>query len=286
MQRMKWLCTGILLLFAGSLYAQGLDQRCTQEGDSAYVDWDHGVVMAEGLGAPSSKAKNKAQQNATALRAARLDAARNMLEMIKGINLSSTTTMQDAMVTSDTVRTKVQGKLFGLRPSGKPRYFSDGSVSIMMEASLRQTIPREAMEATVEAEPPRQIGSNTGTIRSVAKLDPGRAYTGLVIDAKGTGVQPAMSPRIYDEDGNELYGSAYVDQAFVQKHGMAGYVKDIEQASANDRVKGTPAVIKALSSSGTNRTDLILANEDAQQLRSLSKNLNFLREARVVIVLD
>ena len=284
MQRMKWLCTGTLLL-ACSLYAQGLDQRCTQEGDSACVDWDRGVVMAEGLGAPSSKAKNKAQQNATALRAARLDAARNMLEMIMGINLSSTTTMQDAMVTSDTVRTKVQGKLFGLRPSGKPRYFSDGSVSIMMEASLRQTIPREAMEATVDAEPPRQIGSSD-TVRSATKLDPGRAYTGLVIDAKGTGVQPAMSPRIYDEDGNELYGSAYVDQAFVQKHGMAGYVKDLEQASANDRVKGTPAIIKALSSSGTNRTDLILANEDAQQLQSLSKNLNFLREARVVIVLD
>ena len=177
-----------------------------------------------------------------------------MLEMIKGINLSSTTTMQDAMVTSDILRTKGKGKLYGLRPSGKPHYFSDGTVSIMMEASLQQTIPREAMKAKVEAESPRQIGSNSGTVRSVAKLDPSRNYTGLIIDAKGTGLQPAMSPKIYDEEGNELYGSAYVDQEFVQKHGMAGYVRDLDQALANDRVQGTPAVLKALSSSGANQT--------------------------------
>ena len=51
------------------------------------------------------------------------DAARNMLEMIKGINLSSSTTMRDAMVQNDTIRTQVQGGFFGLRPSGKPAIF-------------------------------------------------------------------------------------------------------------------------------------------------------------------
>ncbi|MEC7424399.1 MAG: hypothetical protein VX844_07340, partial [SAR324 cluster bacterium] len=104
--------------------------------------------------------------------------------------------------------------------------------------------------------------------------------------ARGSGAQPAMSPKIYDEEGNELYGSAYVDQEFVQKHGMAGYVRDLDQALANDRVQGTPAVLKALSSSGANQTDLILSKSDADQLRGLADHLNFLREARVVIVLD
>ena len=65
-----------------------------------------------------------------------------------------------------------------------------------------------------------------------------------------------------------------------------GYVRDLDQALANDRVQGTPAVLKALSSSGANQTDLILSKSDADQLRSLADHLNFLREARVVIVLD
>ena len=282
MKAMRIFITSTVFLLTGILYAQGLDQRCTQMGESACVDWDRGVVMAEGLGAPASSAKNTAQKNATALRAAKLDAARNMLEMIKGINLSSSTTMRDAMVQNDTVRTQVQGRLFGLRPSGKPRYFSDGSVSILMEASLRQTIPGEALTSST-GEAPREIsGPSSGS----ARLDAGRVYTGLIIDARGSGAQPAMSPKIYDEEGNELYGSAYVDQEFVQKHGMAGYVRDLDQALANDRVQGTPAVLKALSSSGANQTDLILSKSDADQLRGLADHLNFLREARVVIVLD
>ena len=285
MKAMRIFITSTVFLLTGILYAQGLDQRCTQMGESACVDWDRGVVMAEGLGAPASSAKNIAQKNATALRAAKLDAARNMLEMIKGINLSSSTTMRDAMVQNDTVRTQVQGRLFGLRPSGKPRYFSDGSVSILMEASLRQTIPDEALTSSTGGAPREISGPSSGSSGS-ARLDPGKVYTGLIIDARGSGAQPAMSPKIYDEEGNELYGSAYVDQEFVQKHGMAGYVRDLDQALANDRVQGTPAVLKALSSSGANQTDLILSKSDADQLRGLADHLNFLREARVVIVLD
>ena len=285
MKAMRIFITSTVFLLTGILYAQGLDQRCTQMGESACVDWDRGVVMAEGLGAPASSAKNIAQKNATALRAAKLDAARNMLEMIKGINLSSSTTMRDAMVQNDTIRTQVQGRLFGLRPSGKPRYFSDSSVSILMEASLRQTIPEKALTSSTGGAPREISGPSSGSSGS-AKLDPGRVYTGLIIDARGSGAQPAMSPKIYDEEGNELYGSAYVDQEFVQKHGMAGYVRDLDQALANDRVQGTPAVLKALSSSGANQTDLILSKSDADQLRGLADHLNFLREARVVIVLD
>ena len=285
MKAMRIFITSTVFLLTGILYAQELDQRCTQMGESACVDWDRGVVMAEGLGAPASSAKNIAQKNATALRAAKLDAARNMLEIIKGINLSSSTTMRDAMVQNDTIRTQVQGRLFGLRPSGKPRYFSDGSVSILMEASLRQTIPDEALTSS-NGEAPREISGPSSGSSGSARLDPGRVYTGLIIDARGSGAQPAMAPKIYDEEGNELYGSAYVDQEFVQKHGMAGYVRDLDQALANDRVQGTPAVLKALSSSGANQTDLILSKSDADQLRGLADHLNFLREARVVIVLD
>ena len=176
MKAMRIFITSTVFLLTGILYAQGLDQRCTQMGESACVDWDRGVVMAEGLGAPASSAKNTAQKNATALRAAKLDAARNMLEMIKGINLSSSTTMRDAMVQNDTIRTQVQGRLFGLRPSGKPRYFSDGSVSILMEASLRQTIPDEALTSST-GEAPREISGPSSGSSGSAMLDPGRVYT-------------------------------------------------------------------------------------------------------------
>ncbi|MBW1683090.1 MAG: hypothetical protein JRJ83_17035, partial [Deltaproteobacteria bacterium] len=55
----------------------------------------------------------------------------------------------------------------------------------------------------------------------------GVTYTGLVVDARGFRVKPAMSPRILDEDGNEVYGSASVSREYAVQQGMAGYAKDL-----------------------------------------------------------
>ncbi|MGK5095245.1 hypothetical protein WDW89_24945 [Deltaproteobacteria bacterium TL4] len=283
----------IALLFSASVHAQSIDERCTQNGPSACIDWDRGVVIAEGVGAPSRFATNSAVRNASAIRAARLDAARNLLEMIKGVNISSNTTMQEAMIATDEVRTQVQGKLDGLRPVGEPRYFSDGSVKLRMEARLRNTIPDEFVyrtesEASNFAPVPLQpfpLQAPLAKSDSGPQIDINRVYTGLIIDASQIEVQPAMSPKIIDEQGKEVYGSAYVDRGFVLKHGMAGYVKTMDKAQQNDRVQDKPLVVKALGSAGKNKTDIVIKNEDAQKLRQIAATQSFLREARVVIVL-
>lgn len=288
-----------LLLCWNPLLAQNLDERCTQNGESACIDWDRGVVIAEGLGAPAKFADNAALRNASAQRAARLGAARNILEMIKGVNLSSETTVQDAMVANDTIRTSIQGHLHGLRPVGQPRYFSDGTIKVRLEARLQRTIPDEliflqqalpesglvqANSAPVELLPVPQ--NSTGAPASSSNVDANQVYTGVIVDARNTDVQPAMSPKIFDEAGNEIYGSAYVDHEFVVKHGMAGYLKDLDLAQQNDRVQGNPLVIQALGSTGKNQTDIVISNENGNALRQMAATQSFLREARVVVLLN
>ncbi|GIS37496.1 MAG: hypothetical protein Ct9H90mP9_5260 [Pseudomonadota bacterium] len=59
--------------------------------------------------------------------------------------------------------------------------------------------------------------------------------------------------------------------------------RGLDQALANDRVPGTPALLKALSSSGANPTDFSFPNP--MRTTSGLRISNFLREARVVIVL-
>ena len=43
-------------------------------------------------------------------------------------------------------------------------------------------------------------------------------------------VKPALSPRILDETGIEVYGSAYVSREWAIKNGVVGYSKDITAA--------------------------------------------------------
>jgi hypothetical protein len=259
-----------------------IDPRCTQPGQQACVDWTNGVAIAIGSGAPATWARTPAQKNISATRAARLDAARNLLELIKGINLTASSNIQGAMVASDEVSTSIEGRLNGIRPVESPHYFSDGSVQVKLEANLREVVPQDLY---TQSGPPQPIGAPIGSPAGAA-INPQAAYTGLIIDARGTGVQPAMSPKVYDPQNREVYGSAYVSRDFAVSQGMVGYAKSIEQASQTDRVKGNPAVIKAVKAEGANKADVVISQADADALRALAQQQTFLRDARVMIVLD
>ncbi len=109
-------------------------------------------------------------------------------------------------------------------------------------------------------------------------------YTGLIFNAENLSFTPSASPKILDEDGREVYGSAYVDKGWVEKQGIVGYAKSLEEAGKNERVAGNPLVIKALKAQGANNRDLVISNEDARKIRELAKNINFLDHAKVMIV--
>src|SRR4030042_2944401 len=81
-------------------------------------------------------------------------------------------------------------------------------------------------------------------------------YTGLIVDASDLSFTPSASPKILDEEGREIYGSAYLDKEWVEKHGVVGYAKSLTDGKANARVAGNPYVIKAIKVSGPNSKDL------------------------------
>ena len=109
-------------------------------------------------------------------------------------------------------------------------------------------------------------------------------YTGLIFDAQSLTFTPSGSVKILDEDGREVYGSAYVSKDWADKHGIVSYAKSLDQAKANQRVAGNPLVIKAVRVTGPNNKDLVISNDDARRVRDLAKHLNFLDAAKVVII--
>jgi hypothetical protein len=134
--------------------------------------------------------------------------------------------------------------------------------------------------------PPQQLGPPTQIGGAAQAVNTRASYSGLIIDARGTGVLPAMSPKVLDPEGREIYGSAYVTREFAVQQGIAGYAKDVEAAKQNDRVKGNPLVIKAVEAKGANKADLVISMADANALREIAQAQNFMRQTRVLIVLD
>lgn len=247
-------------------------------GASGSVDWGKRTVIATGIGAPPPNVPLAAKRP-NALRAAWAVAMRNALETVKGVQVTSTTTIENAMVANDVVNTSISGYVKSFEKKGRTKYMSDGSVEVTYEI----TIDGELANAVL----PHEIG-NTPSINSMPEVNaPKTVFTGLVVDCRGLSVTPAIAPKILDENGKEIYGSAYVNRKWAVKYGMTGYAKSVEQVKRlKDRIGEKPGIVKALRASGPNKTDVVLAKKDADAIRSAAENLKFLAECRVVLIVD
>lgn len=269
----------ICALAASSILAQ-IQPVATGAANAPGVNWEERSIIATGIGAPNPNLPTAAQRPG-AERAAQQIALRNALETIKGIFLNSSTTIENFMTKNDVVSSRVSGFVKGFEQQGKPRYMSDGTVEITMK------IPLDGVDGLGDA----VLGSQLTSAPTMTKFEGTKAkqkivFTGLIIDCKGLNVKPALSPRVVDEDGKEVYGSAYVSREWAIKYGMVGYSKDLAAAAKIERVGATPGQIKASKAIGDNSTDIQISNVNAADIRSAAENLKFLSECRVVFVLD
>jgi hypothetical protein len=271
----------LLIVVAGMSTAQlvGTIKDVEQPvGSTGKVDWTTGVITAVGIGAPPAQPANAAQARAMAERAAQVVAYRNLLESIKGVRVDSTTLVENFMVTSDVIKTEVNGIVQGAMIMDK-KYMSDGSVEVTVGMKLTGALADTLLPKGPQTQP-------TGLTGSLTPATPGQLYTGLIVDARGLGVKPAMAPKILNEDGKEVYGSAWISRDYAVREGMVGYLKDPVSAQTNPRVTDKPLMVKALKPSGDARVDMVISNADAAMLHSAAQNLSMLEKCRVIILVD
>ncbi len=264
-----------VLMVGAMVWAQG---EVVQQFDQGSINWSTGKVVAVGIGAPPDKPANMAQARAMARRAAITVARRNLLEISQGVQVDSMTLVKDFTVKSDIIRTSVQGVVRNAQVIDTA-YMSDGSVEVTMVMSLGGEFANVIL-------PPPPMGTEFPMPPPGTEMPTSQVYTGMVIDARGLGARPAMAPKIVDESGKEIYGSAMVNREFAVQQGMVGYAKDLSAAQGNNRVTDRPVTIKALRTSGAAKCDVVISDSDAAKLTSAAENLSFLQKCRVMVVLD
>lgn len=279
MKKLWWLCA--LAIPVGAAFAEGKDSKAPKEAPAAPaapakdakearperppqgVNWSGQVVKATGAGAPDLKAQSPAQARLGAERAALTDAFRNLLAQVKGVSVDGTRKMGDLMEKDD-VRARVEGMVRGYKVVAK-RYFSDGGVEVDIE------VPLALLTDVVDPDPT--------PVAVAGKTDGDASNTGLVIDARGLGLKPALSPRVLDEAGKAVYSVDSLSAEARKSAGVAAYVQSLDEAQKSLKAGDKPVVFKAVKATGS---DLQLAPEDAKKLASL--NTGFLAAGKVVIV--
>jgi hypothetical protein len=85
------------------------------ENQNQYV-FQEKVISSDGYANISAQmSDNPSQRRLMAIRASKIDAYRNLTEKVFGQNVNSTTTVEDMVTTSDTIRAHVEGLIYGAK---------------------------------------------------------------------------------------------------------------------------------------------------------------------------
>ena len=228
------------------------------ETESARTNWTESYIEARGQAVPPAGKEKLAQGKLLARRGALVDLQRNLLEYLQGVRVDAKTTMKDFMAT-DIVRTEVQGMVQGVEVLEATW---DGEVYTVV-GRIRLEQLRRALEPALPEKPQsRPLPSPSAPTKKGSA-----SYTGLVVDARDLPLVPAMTFRIVDETGKEVYGLASVDKERFLSSGLCDYHNSLDYAKGAPRVSDGPLVVKALRVVGPENVDIVVSNKDGARIR-------------------
>lgn len=269
---------GLLIILSSVVSAEsGMIERIGSGG----VDWETGYVHVVGYGVPPQGVYG-AQAKLMARGAAKADAYRNAVEVLKGVRVDSQSYIWNFVTQSDEIRTRVEGFVQNARIIGVSQQ-ADGTVAVTLELPLGgqaglTTLLRHP-DVSTEYEPPQPWGVPPSLVD--------KAYTGVIIDARNLGLKPALYPQIFDPHGYLLYGSTTVEMGRPGFTTLVAYARSLELARDIPRVGENPLLLTAESTvevGNGEKTDLTLNTEAAKSFRELDTAV--IKNAAVVFVID
>ena len=264
-----------------------------QQDAKGSVDWTKGAeseVIATGIGLPPENMGSRGTP--LARRAAVVDAYRNLAETIQGVQVDSDTLMQDLVIQSDTVRAQVSALVKGAKILEEGTN-ADGSYFVRMSVPLYGTgnsvaaiaIPGLATPSTPE---PLPKVDNTKLPELQVKEIKSVAYTGVIVNASGLGLEATFSPVILDENGRGIYGIKNINPDFAISKGMVSYAKNMNQAMADSRIGSNPLVVNALAVKGgrnsANKVNVVITIDDGDKVLLANEKSGMLQNCAVVFV--
>ncbi len=265
------------------------NEKAIEYRQNGHINWTTGIVQAKGVGTPLKKSSGNASVSSMKILSdSKNNARHNMLKIIKGVRINSVKKAGNYATINESVAKKLEEIIYKARENEKMRkYMSDGTVEVYLQLSLyggfaQLFLPQEIKQ--IESIKQVAIGGGNSSSQP-SKTSDLKNYTGLVVDTTGISVNPAMAPRLLDEDGKEVYGAAFASREFAVQKGMSGYSKDFKTAKTSPRVGNNPLSVKGLRTTGPGNCDIVISNADASSLRNSSEHLAFLKNCRVIIVL-
>jgi hypothetical protein len=265
-----WLLTGVNSVAGQTdIHADFIESLSTGS-----INWARGSVTASGVGSVDRATRNALH---TAFKV-RMNANSRVVDLTRP-NVNLRIEVEEMASAAEVIRQKtladgrteitVKMELFG------------GFAQLLLPADIKQV---ESIKPFSKSQPMAGPGADP-SVGQRYNTDPD-TYTGLIVDARGIGAKPAMVPVVLDENGKEVYGSAFVSREYAVQQGICQYMRILGDSANSVRVSPKPLWVKGLRTQTAAACDIVISNADASRLRGVSSHLSFLKQCRVIILMD
>ena len=233
---------------------------------------------------------NQVQARLLGFRAAKVVAYRNLLEVVGEVQIDGQTTVSMAMVSDDSIRTRVEGIVSGARvlPGSRGQVGDVYRIALELEllGDLADTVlptPDDDGMSPEDKLPPSELPESDSLLVFFSP----EPFTGLIVDARGLNLSPSMSPRIIDTADRLIFGAEHVDRDYAVRMGIVGYDKDINRAATSDRLGGrdaNPLIVTAVDVSGLYNSDVVIDRDSGVRVKMADMESGFLSQCRVLFL--
>lgn len=261
-----------------------------------------GMLYATGEGAmPTvSEQPNRAKAYLQAKAYARAQAIANLMQAIQGTSVVYSASGSNYNM-EEQVSQEIEGSITNVEVISERKFQigKDTVVQVTVQAPKPERwsdkVPRTASAAIPSAKPTRSLMDRSTAVASLHPFIPPASairgkeapYTSVIIDTTGMGVARSMSPKILRFNGSEVWGTVKVDYDFVADHGIVAYARNMPDAYSNERAGDNPLVIRAQRRGPSSyKCDVVLSDDDADYLLSENRQSGFLKDYRVIFVVD
>ncbi|MFW5837274.1 MAG: hypothetical protein ACOCVM_04655 [Desulfovibrionaceae bacterium] len=280
-----------------------------QMGEKGAIDWVNGVVVGYGYGT-AKQGMNQAQARIASIRAAKVDAMRNLLETVKGVQIDSRTLVEDYIVKKDLIAAKVSGLVKGAHEVDKStEIMEDGAplTTVTMAVCINpgsncygslvdalnladipdQRIPNKKFAPPAELQPGQKPAQPNVYKPQQAeyRYDSSKPVTGVVFNLQGRPFKQEVRPVVAAKRSGDLavvYSFKNVSPAVIRQHGVIRYAETSQQAVDTDVVGDNPLVVPVQEVTPEN---VILVTQDgARKVFETTRHGNdYLAKARAAI---
>ncbi len=298
---------------------QGFYKPYQERVSDGIVDWDEGWIRTEQVvtmrkDVPAAQARVEAQRVATVkAQAAALRLAMRLpvnceqrVESYEALRVHVRGVVAGGKIVSDGVQANDYRVALLVPINGVT-----GIISEVCKVTLPPEPAPEPKAPVVKPEPP-PAASNPAPTNPPAQM---ASFASVTVDATEAGAKPALQPRIVDPQGNEIYGVKTVKRVVAQEKTLARYVTPAQgggaqpsrwldggalsrlplalieppsvlfaqrEPSGRQRGQDQGLQVKAVSTSGPLKADLVVTAETAKKLRESAQGP--LSDGKVVVV--